>query len=150
MSLLDGEQEQDEDEEFNDAINREDGINLLSDDKGGKDFLEKDLSEHHKDLTLFGNDYDTSLDVSSGVFDAVHSNKFEVPENFKKLIWNKARPSSGSMIILFGLLKDVLEANQAGLPAKFNRLPTKLLEFLEQKAGEDHNDQINYINTIYG
>jgi len=29
---------------------------------------------------------DTSLEVSSGVFNAVHSNKFEVPDNFKQLI----------------------------------------------------------------
>jgi hypothetical protein len=129
-------------------INREDGINLLSDNKGGKDFLEEDLSLHHTDLTLFGNDYDTSSEVSSGVFDAVHSNKFKVPDNFKMLVWNEAGPSPGSMIIHFDLLKDELEANQAGLPAKFNRLPKKLLEFLEQEAGEDRNNQINYIGQI--
>jgi hypothetical protein len=120
LSLLDGEQEQDEDEEFDDAIDKEDSINLLSDDEGDKDFLEEDLSEHHKDLTLFGNDYNTSLKVSSGVFDAVHSNKFKVPNNFKKLTWNIARPSPGSMIILLGLFKDEPEADQAELPAKFN------------------------------
>jgi hypothetical protein len=148
LSLLDGEQEQDVDEEFNDAIDREDGINLLSDNKGGKDFLEEGLSEHRKDLTFFGNDYDTLLEVSSGLFDTVHSNKFKVPDKFKKFIWNKAGPSPGSMIILLGLLKDELEADQAGLPAKFNRVPVKLLEFLVQEAGEDHNNQINYIEQI--
>ncbi len=89
LSLLDGEQEQDLDKEFDDAINREDGINFLLDNEGEEGFLEEDLSEHHKDLTLFGNDYGTLLEVSSGVFDAVHSNKFKVPDNFKKLIWNK-------------------------------------------------------------
>jgi hypothetical protein len=41
LSLLDGEQEQDEDKKFDYAINKEDGINLLSDDEGGKDFLEE-------------------------------------------------------------------------------------------------------------
>jgi hypothetical protein len=91
---------------------------------------------------------DTSLEVSSGVFNAVHSNKFEVPDNFKQLIWNKARPSPGSMIIPLGLLKDELEADQAGLPTEFNRWPTKLLEFLVQEAGEDRNNQINYIKQI--
>jgi hypothetical protein len=123
LSLVDGEQEQDEDEEFNNAINKENSINLLSDKKGGKDFLEEDLHELHKDCTLFGNDYDTSLEVSSGVFDAVHSNKFKEPDDFKKHIWNNPRPSHGSMIILLGLLKDELEADQAGLPSKFNRVP---------------------------
>ncbi len=52
------------------------------------------------------------------------------------------------MIILLRLLKDELEDNQAGLPAKFNRLPMKLLEFLEQEAGEDRDNQINYIKQI--
>jgi hypothetical protein len=52
------------------------------------------------------------------------------------------------MIIPLGLLKDELEADQAGLPTEFNRWPTKLLEFLVQEAGEDHNNQINYIKQI--
>jgi hypothetical protein len=148
LSSLDLEQEQDEDKEFNNLIDKEDSINLLSDNEGGKDFLEEDLSVHHKDLTLFGDDNNTSLEVSSGVFDAVHSNKSKEPDDFKKLIWNKAGPSPRNMIILLGLLKDELEADQAGLPAKFNRVPTKLLEFLVQEAGEDHKDQINFIKQI--
>jgi hypothetical protein len=52
------------------------------------------------------------------------------------------------MIILLGLLKDELEADQAGLPAKFNRVPSKLLELLVQEAGEDRNNQINFIKQI--
>jgi hypothetical protein len=43
---------------------------------------------------------------------------------------------------------DELEADQARLPAKFNRVPAKLLEFLVQEAGEDHKDQINFIKQI--
>jgi hypothetical protein len=148
LSMLDREQEQDENEEFADAIDGEDGINLLSNDEGGKDFLEEDLSKYHEDLTLFSNDYDTSSEVSSEVFDAVYSNKFKVPDNFRQLIWNKAGPSPGSMIILLGLLKDELEADQVGLPTEFNRWPTKLLEFLVQEAGEDCNNQIYYIKQI--
>jgi hypothetical protein len=49
---------------------------------------------------------------------------------------------------LLGLLKDELEADQARLPAEFNRVPTKLLKFLVQEAGEDRNNQINYIEQI--
>jgi hypothetical protein len=77
---------------------------------------------------LFSNDYNTSLEVSSGAFNAVSSNKLEVPDKFKQLVWNKVRPSPGSMIILLGLLKNELEADQARLPTEFNRWPTKLLE----------------------
>jgi hypothetical protein len=65
-------------------------------------------------------------------------------------MWNEAGPSPGSMIILLGLLKDELEADQARLPTEFNRLPTKLLEFLVQEAGEDHNNQINFIKQNHG
>jgi hypothetical protein len=145
LSLLDGEWEQDENEEFANTIDGEDGINLLSDDE---DFLKEDLSKYYEDPTLFGNDYDTSLEVSSGVFNTVHSNKFEVPDNFKQLIWNEAGPSPGSMIILLGLLKDELEADQAGPPTEFNRWPMKLLDILVHEAGENRNDQINYIKQI--
>ncbi len=89
------------------------------------------------------------MEVYSEVFNAVRSNKFEVPDNFKQLLWNKAGPSPGSMIILLGLLKDELEADQARrLPTEFNRVPTKLLEFLVKEAGEDYNNQINDIKQI--
>ena len=74
LSLLDGDQgTEDNEEKFNDAIDREDSINSYSDDEEGKDFLEDDLSVHQEDLTL-GEDYDTALEVSSGVFNATHSN----------------------------------------------------------------------------
>ncbi len=75
--------------------------------------------------------------MSSGVFDATDSNKFEEPNNFKKLLWNIAGPSPGSMIILLDLLKDDLEADHAGLSTNFDRIPMKLLEFMVLDAGED-------------
>jgi hypothetical protein len=97
---LDREQDQDENKEFADAIDREDGINLLSDNEGDKDFLKEDLSKYHEDLTLFSDDYNASLEVSSGVLNAVHSNKFQVLDNFKQLILNETGPSPRSMSIL--------------------------------------------------
>ena len=86
--------------------------------------------------------------MSSGVFDATHSNKFEEPNNFKKLLWNVAGPSPGSMIILLDLLKDDLEADHAGLPTDFDRIPMKLLEFMVLDAGEDQENQIKFIKQI--
>ncbi len=86
--------------------------------------------------------------MSSGVFDATHSNKFEEPNDFKKLIWNVAGPSPGSMIILLDLLKDDLEADHAGLPTNFDRIPMKLLEFMVLDAGEDQENQIKSIKQI--
>jgi hypothetical protein len=76
LSLLDGDRDTEDDDEADGvAINREGSPNPYSDDKGGKDFLEEDLSVHNEDLTL-GDDYDTSSEVSSGFFAATHSNKF--------------------------------------------------------------------------
>ena len=91
---------------------------------------------------------DTALEVLSGVFDATHSNKVEEPDNFKKLLWNFAGPSPGSMIILLDLLKDNLEADHAGLPTDFDKIPMKLLDFMVQDAGEDQEDQIKFIKQI--
>jgi hypothetical protein len=88
------------------------------------------------------------LEVSSGVFDTTHSNKFEEPVNFKKLLWNVAGPSPGIMIILLDLLKDDLEADHVGLPTDFDRIPMKLLKFMVLDAGEDQENQIKFIKQI--
>ena len=137
----------DEDEEFGDAIDREESINPTSDDKGDKDFTKDDISVHREDLTL-GEDYDTASKVSSGVFGVAHSNKFESPENFKQLLWNVAGPSPGSMTIMLELLKDDLEDDQAGLPADFKQIPPSILEYMVSEAGEDRGDQIKFIKEI--
>ena len=79
------------------------------------------------------------------MFDATHSNKFDEPDNFKKLLLNVAGPSPGSMTILLDLLKDNLEANHVGLPTDFEKIPMKLLNFMVQDAGEDREDQIKFI-----
>jgi hypothetical protein len=148
LSLLDGDKDKEDDKEVsNNAINREDSLNSYSDDEGGDDFLEEDLSIHEEDLTL-GDKYNTLLEVSSGVFDVTHSNQFKKTNNFKQLFWNVAGPSPGRMIILLNLLKDNLEADQVGLPTDFNRVPMKLLELIVRDAGDDHDDQIRFIKQI--
>ncbi len=119
LSLVDGEQDMEEDEEeFDNAMDKEvdseeetpyvvhrsdsprlsAGINPDSDDEGGKDFLEDDLSVHLEDHYL-SDDYDSSSEVASGVFDASHANAFEEPKSFKERLWNLAGPSVGSMSI---------------------------------------------------
>ncbi len=86
-----------------------------------------------------GHDYDTSSEVSSGVFDTNYANTFEEPDSFKELLWNIAGPSVGGMIILLELLKDDLEADEAGLPAEFNNIPATLLALLDEEAGQPCN-----------
>jgi hypothetical protein len=148
LSLLDGDQGMEVDnEKFDDAIDREDSINPYSDDEEGKDFLEDDLSVHQEDLTL-GEDYDTASEVSSGVFNAIHSNQFKEPNTFKQLLWNVAGSSPGSIIICLDLLKDNLEADEAGLPADFNSMSAKLLKLMVQEAGKDRGEQIKFITEI--
>jgi hypothetical protein len=86
LSLVDGDRDTEDDDEADDiAINREGSPNPYSDDEGGEDFLEEDLSVHDEDLTL-GDDYDTSLEVSSGFFAMTHSNQFNQPNDFKQLL----------------------------------------------------------------
>jgi hypothetical protein len=82
---IDRDQDKGKDEEFGNAFDREESINPHSDDKGGGDFNKDNLSIHQDNLTL-GDNFDTTSKVSSEVFDATHSNKYEEPENFKQLL----------------------------------------------------------------
>ncbi len=93
------------------------------------------------------NDYDSSSEVTSGVFDASHANTFEEPTSFKEHLWNLAGPSVGSMSIFLNLLKDDLEEDKAGSPARFDKTPEHLLTLLT-KAGKEHRDQIEYTEEI--
>jgi len=52
------------------------------------------------------------------------------------------------MIIFLGLLKDNLEADEAGLPAEFINIPENLLAQLAKEAGEDRGNQIETIDKI--
>jgi hypothetical protein len=53
LLLLDRDRDTEDDDEADDVtINREGIPNTYSDDEGGKDFLEEDLSVHNKELTL--------------------------------------------------------------------------------------------------
>jgi len=146
-------------EEFDDAMDREEESKLDtsyvvrrsdlpdlsfkvdpdSDDEEGKDFSEDDLSVHLEDHSV-GQDYDSSSEVASGVFEASYTNTFEEPNSFKELLWNVAGPSVGSMIIFLDILKDNLEAEEAGLPAKFNKISANLLDLLVEEAGKKNGE----------
>ena len=89
LSSLKGDQHDNNEEEFDSAINSENTINFYSGGEEGEDFLEDNLDVQQEDLTL-SNDFDTALEVLSGVFDATHSNKFKEPNDFKQLLWNVA------------------------------------------------------------
>ncbi len=122
-------------------------VNPDSEDEEGEDFSGDDLGVHPGDHSL-DQDYDTSSEVSSGRFTADYANTFSEPISFKELLWNTAGPSPGGMIIFLGLLKDDLEADEAGLPAKFISIPETLLAQLAKEAGKDRGKQIETIDKI--
>ncbi len=123
-------------------------VNPDSNDEEGEDFPEDDLSVHLEDHSL-GQDYDSSLEVASGVFEASYANTFEEPNSFKEPLWNIAGPSMGSMIIFLDLLKDDLEEEEVGLPAEFNKIPVNLLARLVKEAGKERGEQIKYIEEVH-
>jgi len=172
LSSVNGEQDMEEDveedeDEFDDAMDREEESELDtsyvvhrsdlpdlsfqvdpdSNDEKGEDFSEDDLSVHLEDHSL-GQDYDFSSEVASGVFDTSYTNTFEEPNTFKELLWNIAGPSVGSILIFLDLLKDDLKAEEAGLPAGFNKIPVNLLTLLVKGAGKERGEQIEYIEEI--
>ncbi len=59
-----------------------------SDDKEGGVFSEDDLSVHLEGHSL-GQDYDSSSEVASGVFEASYTNMFEEPNSFKELCYDR-------------------------------------------------------------
>jgi hypothetical protein len=52
------------------------------------------------------------------------------------------------MIIFLDLLKDNLQADEAGLLAEFNKIPANLLALLAEEAGKENGGQIEYIEVI--
>jgi len=174
LPSVNGEQDMEEDveedeDEFDDAMDREEeseldtsyvvhrsdltdlsfGVDPDSDNEEGKDFSEDNLSVHLEDHSL-GQDYDSSSEVASGVFDASFTNTFDEPNTntFKELLWNIAGPSVGSIIIFLDLLKDDLEAEEVGLPAGFNKIQVNLLALLVEEADKERGEQIEYIEEI--
>ena len=161
------EDEEEEEEEFDDAMEREEDsevdttyvvqrgdltdlsfdVDPDSEDKEGEDFSVDDLKVQPGDHSL-DQDYDTASKVSSGRFAADYANTFAEPISFKELLWNTAGPSPGGMIIFLGLLKDDLEADEAGLPAEFINIPENILAQLAKEAGEDRGKQIETIDKI--
>jgi hypothetical protein len=83
------------DSQMEDSEDEEDNTYMTDDDT-------KEESSAHK---IYSEDYKDALEVSSGEFDVVHANKFQMPENFKQQLWNKAGPTVDSMMIQLNLIK---------------------------------------------
>jgi hypothetical protein len=128
-----------------------DGTGILSSDsKEDSEFQESNMSVRSHELDLSLDDYESNhaQEVSSGEFDATHSKKYVNPTTFRQALWNAAGQSAGAMVTCLGILKDELEGELAGIPAKFKNRPEQLISFLYEEAGAEPNAAINYIIAI--
>jgi hypothetical protein len=105
-------------------------------------------SEEPSAHKLASEDYDDTLEVSSGELDAAHTNKFQVPESFKQQLWNDAGPTVDSMMIQLNLIKGNLEDNEAGMPFEWVGISKELRLFLVEEADEGISDQITYTDAM--
>jgi len=79
-------------------------------------------------------DYDESLEVSSGKLDVVHANKFQTPDNFKQQLWNDAGPTVDNMLIQLTMIKENLEDEEAGMPFEWMGVSKELHTFLDEEV----------------
>ncbi len=86
--------------------------------------------------------------MSSGIFDAVHANKYQTPDNFKQQLWNNAGPTIDSMMVQLTMIKDNLEDNEAGMPFEWMGVSKELRTFLDKEVGSGISNQLIYINDM--
>jgi hypothetical protein len=123
-------------------------LNLNSDDKGS-DFQENDMSVRSNDLNLHLQDYASNTQgVLLGEFNAAYIKKYAKPKTFLHALWNAAGPSAGAMVTCLDIIREELEGQLAGVPAKFTDLPEQLISFMFKEAGEDPHKTIVFITLV--
>jgi hypothetical protein len=108
------------------------------------------------EMTVSSRDHDLSLEffdpeaseVSSGIFDALHGQKYEDPTSFLQTLWNVAGPSVASMLTQLDLIKTELNSEEAGVEPDFSQTDTRLIDFLIEEAGEDNASCITFVDKI--
>jgi hypothetical protein len=119
----------------------------LSNDEQGKDYKANNSDAKSNDDKLNMSDYNSDiLEVSSGEFEAAHSQKYQHTENFLQALWNKAGPAVGSMKTMLKLMKTEFKGEVAGLMADSSNVPQTLIDFLIEEAGKDPHDAIAFLN----
>ncbi len=86
--------------------------------------------------------------MSLGELDAVHANKFQIPNNFKQQLWNDAGPTVDRMMVQLTIIKDNLEDEEAGMPFKWMHVSKEFCAFLDKEVGSGISNQLIYINDI--
>ncbi len=119
----------------------------LTNNKEGEDYKADNSDAKSNDGKLSMSDYNLDvLEVSSGEFEAAHSQKYQNPESFLQALWNKAGPVVGSMKIMLKLMKTEFKEEVAGLTADSSNIPQTLIDFLIKEAGKDLHDAIAFLN----
>jgi hypothetical protein len=122
-------------------------LDPLSDDEEGEDYKVDNSDAKSNDDKLNMSDYNLDvLEVSSGEFEAAHSQKYQQPENLLQALWNKAGPAVRSMKITLELMKTEFKGEVAGLTADSSNTPQTLIDFLIKEAGKDPHDAIAFLN----
>jgi hypothetical protein len=131
---------------FNSSLEDEEGERSANKEES---YNKKDMSIHTGDQDLSIGDYDPDAnEVSSGIFDAEHSKKYEEPINFLQALWNAAGPSVGSLLTQLDLIKTKLEGEKAGVEPDFSKTDAQLVDCLIEEAGENADECIAFINSV--
>jgi hypothetical protein len=148
-TIVNGEEADNEVERLHKRMN--DATTLLqhqSDNEEGSNnsnFTDNNMSVRSGDLDIDQTDYESVSEVSSGVFDAEYNKKYTDSTNFLQLLWNTAEPLVGAMIIQLELIKEELEADILGIPAKFKKIPAQLIDFMIEEAGKNAEEAIRFV-----
>jgi hypothetical protein len=126
----------------------EEAVDPNTEDKEGEAYNTAEESEGEESDMIRSEDYaSNATEVSSGVFEATFSKKFEDPQDFKQKLWNRAGPSPESMIVYLNLLWDELEYARTDLP--FNIEPFGYLyDLLVKENGEDYHNNQKFLDSI--
>ncbi len=123
--------------------------NPLSSNKGGESYKEEDSTDKPGDEELGAASYNSSAtEVDSGVYQAIHKQKYVTPKNFCQQLWNDGGPSVKLMKILLEMIKMELKGKAAGLEADMSHFFTALIDFMIKEAGEDSNDALAFLEHI--
>ena len=83
--------------QLNRSLEDEEGRSLDSDEES---YNKEDMSIQMGDQDLsLGDNNPEATEVSSGIFEAEHGQKYEEPANFLQALWNVAGPSVGADLI---------------------------------------------------
>jgi hypothetical protein len=88
-----------------------------------------------------------ATEVSSGVFEATFSKKYEDPKDFKQELWNRAGPLPESMIVYLNLLRDELEYARTDLPFKVEPF-WRQYDLLVKENGENYHNNQKFLDSI--